>query len=293
MAGSVVTVGTFDGVHRGHMAVLEAVRKRAAEMGMRPVAVTFDRHPLATVCPERAPMLIMSPDDRDSLIRACGVEVELVEFTADVMRKSSAEWMRELKKRLDMRSLVLGYDNSFGCDCREMTSEAYASLGRELGVEVTVAPLVEGCSSSAARRAIKEGDMGRAAAILGRPYCVRGRVVDGRKLGRTIGVPTANIAVPPELLEPAPGVYCGSVALGDGCLRPAVVNVGANPTVTDDGVTRVEAHLLDFSGDLYGRTVEAYLLRRIRGERKFSSLEELRRAIDADIRCCKSCQEAI
>lgn len=282
-----VTVGTFDGVHRGHQTVLRMLREESARLGLAPLVVTFDRHPLETVAPERAPGLIMAPDSRDALIRGCGVEVERVAFTEDVRRMTAAEWMRRLVGEYGASMLLLGYDNTFGSDGMVMTSDDFRAEGQRIGLRVEVAPAVAGCSSSAVRKALAAGDTMLAASILGRPFSIRGVVGRGRQLGRTIGMPTANVEASPRQLVPAPGVYAARACVplsGKTAVYDAVVNVGTSPTVTDCGVMRIEAHLLGFSGDLYDREIRIEFGTKIREERKFHSLDDLRAQIEADIR---------
>lgn len=285
--GTAVTVGTFDGVHRGHQTVLRMLREESARLGLAPLVVTFDRHPLETVAPERAPGLIMDPDSRDALIRGCGVEVERVAFTEDVRRMTAAEWMRRLVGEYGASMLLLGYDNTFGSDGMVMTSDDFRAEGQRIGLRVEVAPAVAGCSSSAVRKALAAGDTMLAASILGRPFSIRGVVGRGRQLGRTIGMPTANVEASPRQLVPAPGVYAARACVplsGKTAVYDAVVNVGTSPTVTDCGVMRIEAHLLGFSGDLYDREIRIEFGTKIREERKFHSLDDLRAQIEADIR---------
>lgn len=285
--GTAVTVGTFDGVHRGHQTVLRMLREESGRLGLAPLVVTFDRHPLETVAPERAPGLIMDPDSRDALIRGCGVEVERVAFTEDVRRMTAAEWMRRLVGEYGASMLLLGYDNTFGSDGMVMTSDDFRAEGQRIGLRVEVAPAVAGCSSSAVRKALAAGDTMLAASILGRPFSIRGVVGRGRQLGRTIGMPTANVEASPRQLVPAPGVYAARACVplsGKTAVYDAVVNVGTSPTVTDCGVMRIEAHLLGFSGDLYDRDIRIEFGTKIRDERKFHSLDDLRAQIEADIR---------
>lgn len=283
MGGRVVTVGTFDGVHRGHMEVIRTVRALADKFGLRPLVVTFDRHPLEIVAPERAPGLIMDVDARDEILREAGMEVLRVEFTEALRRKTAAEWMRELAEEHGARRVVLGYDNTFGSDGRGMTFDDYRRTGMSLGIEVDLADAVPGCSSSAVRHAVINGDMEKSAWILGRPFTLSGVVAHGREIGRTIGVPTANVVVPDRQLLPAAGVYAASVITPAGVVCPAVVNVGRCPTVTEHGPVTVEAHILDFEGDLYGRNLKLTFLRHLRDERKFSGLDALQRQIARDI----------
>lgn len=276
--GSVVTVGTFDGVHRGHCEVIRELKEYAALQGLCPVVVTFDRHPLEVVAPARAPKLLQRREDRDVELRRLGVEVEEVAFTPALSHLTAGEWMDELRRRYAAEALVTGYDNKFGKDGHDLTSEDYRVLGERHGLSVLTARELPGVCSSAIRAALQDGEVARAAGMLGRNYILRGRVVEGRKLGRTIGFPTANVAVDPRMQLPGAGVY---VARLDG--RKAVVNIGTNPTVSEDNPLTVEAHIPDFEGDLYGKNVELEFVDRIRPERKFGSLEALRAQIAEDV----------
>lgn len=290
MKPSIVTVGTFDGVHLGHRAVLECLRSRGEALSLRPVAVTFDRHPLEVVAPSRAPGLITDIDRRDDMIRDYGAEVHRVAFTESVRDMKSADWLALLKDELGMKALVVGYDNTFGSDGRGMTCDDYRRLGDALGIEVTEAPYMEGCSSSAVRRALGAGDVAGAAAILGRPYMIEGKVTEGSRIGRTLGVPTANLAVDQRLMLPVRGVYAATAVTSDGGRYAAVVNIGVNPTVTDKKELKVEAHLLGYSGNLYGTRLALEFISRMRDERKFGSLAELKEALHADISARRLCE---
>lgn len=277
-----VTVGTFDGLHRGHMTVLGLLREEASRLGMEPMVVTFDRHPLETVSPDRAPALLMMPDTRDAMMRRAGVEVERVAFTDDVRRMTAESWMRRLASEYGAKVLVLGYDNTFGSDGLMLRLDNFRAIGKEIGMRVETAPAVAGCSSSAARKAVAEGRMEEAREILGRPFSIRGVVEHGRGLGHTIGVPTANVSTSPRQLLPLAGVYKGRVRLGRD-VYGSVVNVGSRPTVSDGKRIGVEAHIIGFDGNLYGREIEVEFIRRLRDERKFPDLESLRRQIQLDI----------
>ena len=286
-AGTAVTVGTFDGVHSGHRAVLGYLKEKADRHGLRPMAFTFDRHPLEVVAPLRAPKLIIDAEARDSLIKGCGVDVVRIEFTEEVRRKSAARWMRELKDRYGARLLLVGYDNTFGCDGMSMTTDDFMRMGEEIGLKVEVAPKVPGCSPSAVRRAVETGDMREAARILGRRFSLSGKVVHGREIGRTIGIPTANLSVASHRLLPRGGVYSAVVHTPDGAWK-ALVNVGSCPTVSGEGTISVEAHLLDFAGNLYGRNIEISFDERLRDEKKFNGIEELREQIMCDIEAVRA-----
>lgn len=284
--GIVATVGTFDGVHRGHSEVLRALKQEASIRGLEPVVFTFDRHPLETIAPERAPRLIMTEEERGRHIQNEDIKTVHVPFTRELSRLTAAEWMKRLRDRYGAKAVVIGYDNKFGSDGRTLTFEDYRRLGQSLGMDVIEAPEMEGFSSSAVRKAVAEGQMTKAREILGRPFYITGEVIKGRQLGRTIGVPTANVEPDSRQLIPASGVYRGSVETG-GKIYKAVINVGSNPTVSESGSTRIEAHLIGFSGNLYGREIKISFDGRLRDEKKFESLEALKRQISRDIEALK------
>lgn len=278
----IVTTGTFDGVHKGHRKVLDFMKERSAALGLSPAVVTFDRHPLEVIAPERAPKLLMSPDDRDAALSALGVEVVRLAFDESLRRLTAAEWLRRMH-RAGVGEVVVGYDNTFGCDGRSLRMEDYFRLGRDEGIAVEEAPLLPGVSSSLVRDALARGRVEEAARMLGRPYVLTGTVVHGRHLGHKLGFPTANVDCGSRLAIPAPGVYAADVVLPYGSLRKAVVNIGSRPTVDNGSDISVEAHIPGFSGDLYGKTVSLRFLRRLRDEHRFGSLDELQAAIRADI----------
>lgn len=274
----VVTVGTFDGVHRGHLKVLDTLLDYSRSHDLAPLVITFDRHPLETVAPERAPGMLQSREERNEMLRHYGVEVEEVNFTPEISSLSAERWMEILRDRYRAVALVSGYDNKFGCDGRGMSGEDYVALGKKKGLDVVIAPELPGVCSSAIRKALREGDVEKAAELAGRPYCITGRVEEGRRLGRQLGFPTANLDVEPRRVLPAPGVYYGEL---DG--MSAVVNIGDNPTVAYGNPVTVEAHVIDYSGDLYGRELPLVFLKRIREEKKFESLDILKQQIAKDV----------
>lgn len=277
-----VTVGTFDGLHRGHAAVLGQLSGLARAEGLRPLAVTFDRHPLEVVAPRRAPQMLMTPDARDAAIRSLGVDVRRVAFTEALRRTTAAGWLRRLHDDYGARLVLLGYDNTFGCDGLELGVEGYAAEAARLGMRLEVGKVLPGCSSSAIRRALLAGDTAAASQMLGHPYVLEGEVRPGRQLGRTIGVPTANVATDPRILIPSPGVYAAT-ATAAGRDYPAVVNIGPRPTVSDSPEVTVEAHLIGFDGDLYGKTLPLAIGPRLRDIRKFDNLALLEAQIRLDI----------
>ena len=273
-----VTVGTFDGIHPGHREVLRTLKEYARRHGLHPLVVTFDRHPLEIVAPDRAPRLLQTRADRDRMLRQEGVEVEEVSFTRDICSLTAEDWMRVLRDRYGARAIVTGYDNTFGRDGRNMTTSDYHEAGCRLGLDIVEAPELPGVCSSCIRKAVAAGDVKEASRLLCHDYEVEGIVEEGRRLGRNLGFPTANLHPADRIQLPAPGVYAGRL---DG--KPAVINIGNNPTVGDGNPITVEAHVLDFAGDLYGKKVRASFTDRLRGEMKFDSLDALKKQIGEDI----------
>ncbi len=282
---SVVTIGNFDGVHRGHQVLLRRTVDGATARGLRSVAVTFDPHPVALLRPELAPPLLQTLDERCRQLRAAGADLVLVlPFTRELAALTPAAFVeRVLAGPLQARRVVVGTNFRFGNraagDVVTLVQE-----GEEHGFEVEAVTLLElggvPISSSAVREHLQAGDVGWARLALGRAPRIAGTVVRGDARGRAIGFPTANLDVPDGLVLPADGVYAGHVELA-GVRHPAVVNVGVRPTF--DGQRRtVEAHLLDLDLDLYGRQLALDLEHRIRGERRFDGVEALVAQITAD-----------
>jgi riboflavin kinase/FMN adenylyltransferase len=288
----VVTIGNFDGIHLGHQAILATVVARAKALSAAAVVYTFEPHPRKVLRPDSAPALLTTLDQKLELIEAAGVEAVVVEpFTAEFAKTAPDVFVREcLHARLAPKEVYVGYDFHFGRD-REGSMRLLTELGPRLGFAVTIIPEVEvdegDVNSTRIRQLLAEGDASLAARMLGRPYTVRGRVVEGDARGRGLGFPTANLAAENEVL-PAAGVYAGHLRLLDpgdppaGRLLPAVTNVGRRPTFAGETL-RAEAHAIGWSGDLYGRRVEVSFAARLRAERRFESAEALRRQIAADV----------
>ena len=283
---TILTLGNFDGVHRGHQAILETAVRCAAELGGRPAVLTFEPHPIAVLAPDRAPPIIQSLHDRLETIRDLGIDtVVLQRFTREFAAMDPEAFVRDfLLRYVELGHVVVGYSVNFGRD-RAGTSETLRVLGARLGFGVdVVGPVVvdgEEVSSTRLRDAIRQGDMARAERLLGRPYAFRGRVVTGDRRGRTLGFPTANLHLKPGLLVPPDGVYA-VVADVDGAARAGVLNVGIRPTFGGRQRT-IEAHLLDFEGDLYRRWLMVRVVERLRGEATFAGPDALRAAIADDI----------
>jgi riboflavin kinase/FMN adenylyltransferase len=279
-----VTVGTFDGVHRGHQAVLDDVVRRARAAQLASVVVTFDPHPLAVVNPAAAPRLLTLTDEKRALIAARGVErIEVLPFTAALAQLDAAAFVQRLRDTHAMRQLVMGYDHGFGRG-RSGDVEQVRRLGAAQGFTVDVVDAVrddgQPLSSTLIRTAVAHGDLDAAARWLGRRYSIQGSVVRGAGRGRTIGIPTINLAAPdPQKLLPPDGVYAVYVVLaprgpGTGQRFGGMMNQGARPTFGDP-VRALEVHLLDFDGELYGETVSVEWVRRLRDVQAFPSRDAL------------------
>lgn len=294
---SVITIGAYDGVHRGHRAVIAQVRELARSLDCQSVVVTFDRHPASVVRPESAPKLLTDADQKLELLAETGVDVTcVVTFDEAKAQMSPSEFARSvLSDGLNTKVIVVGEDFHFG-HRRQGNVDTLRELGVELGFRVEPIRLIERpdgvnepVSSTAIRRALAGGQVEVAANLLGRPYEVRGEVVRGDQRGRTIGFPTANIAVPQAMCLPADGVYAGRFIDEDSRSWMCAVNLGRRPTFVEHSEhSLLEAHLLDFEGDLYGRRVRVTFEKFLRSERKFDGLESLRSQLVADVAAVRS-----
>ena len=284
----VVTVGVFDGVHRGHRAVIERLLAEGRSRTTAPVAVTFDPHPLATLAPERCPLLLSTLTERERLLRDAGVEqVVVVRFDERVASLTPAEFLDSLKPAVRVGALVVGPDHTLGHE-REGTADVLRRLGQERGFAVeTVPPVRVGgvpVSSTHIRLLLTEGRLAEAEDLLGHRFTLEGAVVPGDARGRSLGFPTANLAVPREKLLPANGVYAVLVegAGSAGEYTQGAMNIVVRPTF-GDGPRTVEVHLLYFSGDLRGRSLRVILVERLRPELKFASTGELIAQMHRDV----------
>jgi len=290
-AGAVVTLGTFDGMHRGHQAVLAEVTSRAKAGTGRSVLVTFDPHPLAVVNPAAAPKLLTLPEEKKDLVTAAGIaEFVLMPFTPAVAQLDAEAFVKRVREAYAMRELVMGYDHGFGRG-RGGDVELVRRLAKTEGFAVTVVDAVrengQPISSTLIRTAIAHGDLDAAARWLGRRYGIRGTVVRGAGRGRTIGVPTINLESPDaRKLLPPDGVYAVRVKLGN---REAgsekqyggMMNQGPRPTFGEQART-LEIHLFDFDGELYGETVNVEWVRRLRDVQAFASRDALVAQLEHD-----------
>ena len=290
--GTVATIGAYDGVHLGHRSVIAEVRRRAAQLGARSAVVTFDRHPASVVRPESAPRLLTSLDQKLELLAATGVDATVVvPFDAQASTESAEEFVeRVLVGCLGVRSVVVGEDFHFGHQRRGNVALLRA-MGEQHGFDVDglrLVPRVDGVdepvSSTAIRRALAGGQVEVAARLLGRPFEVRGTVVRGDQRGRQIGFPTANVEVPSAMALPADGVYAGVYVRPDGSRHGCAVNLGRRPTFYEHADhSLLEAHLLDFSGDLYGDAATVEFVAFLRSERKFDGIEALAAQLRHDV----------
>ena len=285
--GAVVTIGAYDGVHEGHRAVIERVRALAQDRGLTTALVTFDRHPASVVRPESAPKLLCDLDQRLELLAETGIDATLVVAFDEARSKEPAEdFVREvLVASLDARVVVVGEDFHFGHQRRGNVA-MLREMGGELGFEVVGLDLVgtdhepaagaDPVSSTAIRAAPVAGDLPTATAMLGRPHEVRGVVIPGDGRARDLGFRTANLAVPDEICLPADGIYAGWYLRPDGVARPAALSLGRRPTFYEQADTSLlEAHLLEFDGELYGEAARVRFVARLRDELKFDSLDDL------------------
>jgi riboflavin kinase/FMN adenylyltransferase len=283
----VVTIGAYDGVHLGHQAVIAAVRTRAEEGGMESAVVTFDRHPASVVRPESAPRLLTDLEQKLELLASTGLDRALViSFDEARSKEPAEEFVREvLVDCLGARVVIVGEDFHFGHQ-RRGNVDLLRAMGAELGFEVEGLALVdaegraagdgEKASSTAIRHALVAGDLARANAMLGRPYEVRGVVAHGDARGRELGFPTANVSVPGDILLPADGIYAGWYERPGEEVHPAAINLGRRPTFYAEAhASLLEAHLLDFDGDLYDEPAKVRFVARLRGEVRFDRAEDL------------------
>ena len=276
----IVTIGTFDGVHRGHRRLLDQAVARGEELNLPVAGVTFEPVPASVLRPDAFQGRISTPAEKFAHLADAGLdEVVVVPFTRDLAATSPEAFMQWLQERTGLRELWVGEEFALGKD-RTGTIDRLRAIGEELGFRVVAVPRLtngtEVVSSSRVRQAVASGDVVLARRLLGRPLRVEGEVVPGQKLGRTIGFPTAKVAPPPGLAQLADGIYAAWAWTPDNDLPwSAIAYIGSRPTVDSDGARMVETHLLDFHGDLYGTNLATDFLERIRPDVRFPSLDDL------------------
>ena len=280
-----LALGMFDGVHLGHQAVLARTREAAAAAGGRHLVLTFDPHPQRVIAPPPEPVLLTTIEERLELFAARPMDGAVVVRFDDALRQTPAgQWLEMLAEVVVPGGVVVSSTYAFGRD-RGGTVDLLRAGGERFGFSVTVVPPVHVAgtlvSSTLIRRLVRAGQVEEARIFLGRPYAVRGRVVEGERRGRTLGFPTANLAVHPDKILPGRGIYAAWARL-EGRTAPAAVSVGTRPTF-GPGELLVEAFLLDFEGDLYGAEIELVFGNRLRDEQAFRTVPELIRQMEADV----------
>lgn len=279
-----VTIGFFDGVHRGHRYLLRQLEELAAREGLSAAAVTFDCHPRTVVQEDFVPSLLTTQEEKLCLLeKSFGGEIIVLPFTKELSELTAKEFMQSvLRDKLNAKLLLMGYNHHFGHGGG--AKEDYESWGMETGIEVCVAEALAGekISSSRIRNLITLGEMEKANAMLGYQYFLTGKVIEGKHIGRHVGFPTANISLPEQKLLPACGVYAVWVTLPDQRKRGGMLCIGHRPTLEADGEISVEVHVFDFNGNLYGKSISIDFIGKLRDERHFSSLEALRKQLTLD-----------
>ena len=285
-----VTLGVFDGVHRGHQALIRQLTELADARGLASGVITLHPAPITVIRPDVRVMYITSLEERIELLRSLGVDaVGPLTFTSELAQVSAADFVATMRETLDMRLLVGGPDISIG-RAREGNAQWLQENAPSFGFDVAIVDFLDDAGakvgSSGIREAVAQGDMERAALLLGRPFSLRGPVIRGFERGRTIGFPTANIAVSADRVLPALGVYVTRAVAGES-RYPAVTNIGIRPTFDDDQRPSIETHILDLEGDLYGKELRVEILHRLRGEHKFVDVAALVTQIAADVEAAR------
>ncbi len=281
----IVTIGNFDGVHRGHQKVLNAVKDRAEKLKLPSIVYTFEPHPLKVVAPHKSPPLLTILEEKIELIKASGIDyLVLARFTKEFASQHPREFVEgTLVRRLKAREVWVGHDYAFGKG-RAGTIGHLKEFGRKFGFDVRVIPACKKgeviVSSSKIREYVTDGKIKEAASLLGRPYAVSGKVVRGRNIGKHLGFPTANVSVHNEII-PKDGIYAVRVWLGNRIYKGAA-NIGFAPTFRVKK-RAVEAHIIGFKGNIYGRKLKIEFIQRLRGEKVFKSIHELAIQIRKDV----------
>lgn len=280
----VATIGFFDGVHRGHQCLVSQVCGLAHELCCPSLVITFDKHPRQVLHSDYIPQLLSTLSEKKALLEATGIDrLEVLPFTPELSRLTALQFMQQvLRDKLNVKTLVMGYDHRFGCGGGEFPD--YVEWGRQTGIDVVLARELEGekVSSSRIRRFLAEGDVRQANSLLGYCYSLQGEVVSGHQVGRHIGFPTANLRVQDDKLLPALGVYAVRVTVEDEATYDGMLCIGHRPTLNNGDELSVEANLFDFNGDLYGKKVTLSLVDRLRDEQSFPSVQALQQQLEQD-----------
>ena len=287
--GITMALGTFDGIHLGHQQIISQAVDLARQINGTSVVFTFSNHPLSIVAPERQPLQLVTQEDKAELIAELGVDILLtIPFTPEFLQLSATDFIRLLLENLSPKHIVVGPNYYFGYN-RSGTPEMLQQAGKKNGFDVNIHPIVylknTIVSSTLIRKMISAGKVEQASFLLGRQFKIKGLVIHGEKRGRTLGYPTINLEISNELVLPANGVYAVTIDIGR-IQYNGIANIGTNPTF--NGIQRhLEAHILDFAGDLYGTTVTVTFLQHIREQQKFSSADELKMQNGQDIKGAK------
>lgn len=285
-----VTIGFFDGVHRGHRYLLQQLEKLAADNDMSAVALTFDHHPREVTAGDSVPLLLTTQDEKLTLLaNAFSGEVIVLPFTKELSALTAKEFMTTvLRNKLNSELLLMGYNHRFGHGGG--TPEEYSNWGKETGINVYQANALAGekISSSIIRDMISHGDIRKANAMLGYSYFLTGEVVKGKQIGHQIGFPTANLMLPKQKLVPACGVYTVWIDMPDGTRRGGMLCIGHRPTVEENGEMSVEVHIFDFEGNLYGKSISVDFIGKLRDEQHFNSLDALRKQLKLDAKSAQA-----
>lgn len=287
MSGLIVTIGSFDGVHLGHEALIKCLCDKALSLSLKPAIVTFAQHPRSVVAPGDTPLLLTTDHEKEALLTRDNLRLIVLDFNEQLRRTTALEFLRTLRDHYGVKAIVTGFNNHFGCD-RVCGGQALDAICAELGISAfTCGETIVGTtrvSSSAIRSLIDKGEMAQAVVLLGHPYTLTGTVGHGKAIGRTIGFPTANLTdiCPNKLLPPA-GVYAATVDIPGEGRHAAMLNIGQRPTVdTPDAPVTIEAHIIDYHGDLYNQRLTLAILARIRDEHRFASLAQLTAQLTRD-----------
>jgi riboflavin kinase / FMN adenylyltransferase len=272
-----IALGSFDGLHLGHMSLVNKAIELAKEDGCKSMVYTFKNHPLTVVNKDISPKLLMDNDTKVDILRECGVDVTcLVEFNKEFMKMSPENFVFQIKTRYNMRGVIVGFNYRFGYK-NEGDVALLKALGEKYDFKVHVMEALtyngEVVSSSKIRRLIQDGDVMHANEVLTKPFCIRGKVTPGRKIGRELGFPTANIPVEDNLIYPKVGVYYTNVFV-ENSLYKGITNIGFNPTVNGTALS-FETCILDFNDDIYGKSISVYFIERVRDEIRFESKQQL------------------
>ena len=283
---SAITIGVFDGVHRGHRHLISQLVEHALSSGSRACVVTFENHPITVLKPETRVDFLIDLDERTRLMRQLGVDIVVpIKFDRQIAQLSSHDFLQVLYEKLRMRHLVVGPDFAMGHN-RDGSLETLPGIARHIGFSFNVVDLMTDpagrVKSTTIRRQIADGDVSSAARLLGRNFAVRGVVVRGQERGRELGFPTANVEVAPDLVIPGNGIYATRARLDSGTYM-AATSIGVRPTFDDGPERTIEAYLLNFSDDIYGQTVCLEFVQRLRGEEKFDTVEALLDQMNRDV----------